>query len=98
MAGGSRSGSGPLTALLRQPASSRSARDYVVVGAIARPASSLVMPGLAPGIHVSAPRRKKDVDGRDKPGHDGGLFVHHAMPHRPPLLRVTYQRDEAVDA
>jgi hypothetical protein len=26
------------------------------------------MPGLAPGIHVLAP--KKDVDGRDKPGHD----------------------------
>jgi hypothetical protein len=27
-----------------------------------------VMPGLVPGIHVLAP--KKDVDGRDKPGHD----------------------------
>jgi hypothetical protein len=26
------------------------------------------MPGLVPGIHVLAP--KKDVDGRDKPGHD----------------------------
>jgi hypothetical protein len=27
------------------------------------------MPGLVPGIHV--PRSaKKDVDGRDKPGHD----------------------------
>jgi hypothetical protein len=30
-----------------------------------------VMPGLVPGIHVFAATRKKDVDGRDKPGHDG---------------------------
>jgi hypothetical protein len=30
----------------------------------------MVMPGLVPGIHVLA--RQKDVDGRDKPGHDGG--------------------------
>ncbi|NPU15504.1 hypothetical protein HL666_32540 [Bradyrhizobium sp. 83002] len=32
--------------------------------------SDSVMPGLVPGIHVvlSTP---KDVDGRDKPGHDG---------------------------
>jgi hypothetical protein len=29
------------------------------------------MPGLVPGIHVFT-ARKKDVDGRDKPGHDGG--------------------------
>jgi hypothetical protein len=28
------------------------------------------MPGLVPGIHVLSPREKKDVDGRDKPGHD----------------------------
>jgi hypothetical protein len=28
------------------------------------------MPGLVPGIHVLALYRKKDVDGRDKPGHD----------------------------
>jgi hypothetical protein len=28
------------------------------------------MPGLVPGIHVLAAR--KNVDGRDKPGHDGG--------------------------
>jgi hypothetical protein len=26
------------------------------------------MPGLVPGIHVLA--KEKDVDGRDKPGHD----------------------------
>jgi hypothetical protein len=28
------------------------------------------MPGLAPGIHVLRPSNSKDVDGRDKPGHD----------------------------
>ena len=29
------------------------------------------MPGLVPGIHAwSATRVKKNVDGRDKPGHD----------------------------
>jgi hypothetical protein len=32
------------------------------------------MPGLVPGIHAFA--RKKDVDGRDKPGHD--TFVVHS--------------------
>jgi hypothetical protein len=30
------------------------------------------MPGLVPGIHVFLPEVKQDVDGRDKPGHDGG--------------------------
>ena len=30
---------------------------------------SVVMPGLVPGIHVFA-SSKKNVDGRDKPGHD----------------------------
>jgi hypothetical protein len=29
------------------------------------------MPGLVPGIYVFA--RQQGVDGRDKPGHDGGL-------------------------
>ncbi len=33
-----------------------------------------VMPGLVPGIHVLLPINKEDVDGRDKPGHDGGTF------------------------
>jgi hypothetical protein len=28
------------------------------------------MPGNLPGIHVLALHSKKDVDGRDKPGHD----------------------------
>jgi hypothetical protein len=32
---------------------------------------NLVMPGLVPGIHVlAALKEEKDVDGRDKPGHD----------------------------
>jgi len=31
--------------------------------------TKLVMPGLVPGIHVLA-ALKKDVDGRDEPGHD----------------------------
>jgi hypothetical protein len=30
----------------------------------------VVMPGLVPGIHVLESRHSKDVDGRDKPGHD----------------------------
>jgi hypothetical protein len=29
------------------------------------------MPGLVPGIHVFSGFRQEDVDGRDKPGHDG---------------------------
>jgi hypothetical protein len=29
------------------------------------------MPGLVPGIHVFLRLNKQDVDGRDKPGHDG---------------------------
>jgi len=32
------------------------------------------MPGLVPGIHVLNVPTKKDVDGRDKPGHDGGVI------------------------
>jgi hypothetical protein len=31
-----------------------------------------VMPGLVPGIHVFLRFSKQVVDGRDKPGHDGG--------------------------
>ncbi len=32
--------------------------------------AKLVMPGLVPGSHVLLPSSQKDVDGRDKPGHD----------------------------
>ncbi|MGA9087903.1 MAG: hypothetical protein WB420_02205 [Bradyrhizobium sp.] len=31
----------------------------------------LVMAGLVPAIHVLFAAKKKDVDARDKPGHDG---------------------------
>jgi len=31
------------------------------------------MPGLVPGIHVFFCHGSKDVDGRDKPGHDEQL-------------------------
>jgi hypothetical protein len=40
---------------------------------------SIVMPGLVPGIHAlleADSGGKEDVDGRDKPGHDGdGLLT-----------------------
>jgi hypothetical protein len=32
--------------------------------------TNAVMPGLDPGIHDFLPCSGKDVDGRDKPGHD----------------------------
>ena len=35
-----------------------------------------VMPGFMPGIHVLRIRLKEDVDGRDKPGHDGGYAAY----------------------
>ncbi len=35
--------------------------------------SLVVMPGLVPGIHVLLAYVDKDVDGRDKPGHDDML-------------------------
>jgi hypothetical protein len=34
---------------------------------------SFVMPGLVPGIHFLLHLPLKDVDDRDKPGHDGIL-------------------------
>ncbi len=34
------------------------------------------MPGLVPGIHVFLLSLKQDVDGRDKPGHDGYTWWH----------------------
>jgi hypothetical protein len=35
--------------------------------------TTFVMPGLVPGIHVFATPTRQDVDGRDKPGHDGSI-------------------------
>ena len=53
-----------------------SSRTVVITGLVpaipprdALPLAS-VMPGFMPGIHVLKTRRKEDVDGRDKPGHD----------------------------
>jgi hypothetical protein len=43
----------------------------------------IVMPGLVPGIHVFAASIKKDVDGRDKPGHDEGTGALSAGTIRP---------------
>ncbi len=37
------------------------------------------MPGLEPGIHVFVTPCKKDVDGRDKPGHDESACSGHAV-------------------
>ena len=34
------------------------------------------MPGLVPGIHVFYRPCDQDVDGRDKPGHDGKMAMH----------------------
>ncbi|MEA2837299.1 MAG: hypothetical protein QOD89_1849 [Bradyrhizobium sp.] len=31
------------------------------------------MPALVPGIHVYSAGEREDVDGRDKPGHDGSV-------------------------
>ena len=33
------------------------------------------MPALVAGIHVLSLRGTKDVDGRDKPGHDEGYVI-----------------------
>jgi hypothetical protein len=35
---------------------------------------SVVVSGLVPGIHVFCLRADQDVDGRDKPGHDGNIY------------------------
>jgi hypothetical protein len=38
---------------------------------------STVMPARVAGIHVFLPCSKRDVDGRDKPGHDSREVVQH---------------------
>jgi hypothetical protein len=47
------------------------------------------MPALVAGIHVLNPFEIKDVDGRDKPGHDGGAAISRAamMSGRPGFHR-----------
>jgi hypothetical protein len=44
------------------------------------------MPGLAPGIHVFDTTCKKDVDGRDKPGHDENDRFSANFPRYTPLV------------
>jgi hypothetical protein len=34
-----------------------------------------VVPGLVPGIHALPSLAEKDVDGRDKPGHDDAVWA-----------------------
>ncbi len=46
-----------------------------------------VMPGLAPGIHVLV-AGWKNVDGRDKPGHDGAGFNASIASARPAKART----------
>ena len=49
------------------------ARAAVAFGQRGLLAIGIVMPGLVPGIYVLLYPSKKDVDGRDKPGHDGKM-------------------------
>ena len=51
-----------------------------------------VMPGLVPGIHVLLSHRVKDVDGRDKPGHDEEALVVPMLRQRQPehLRQILY--------
>ena len=44
------------------------------------------MPGLVPGIHALEHNQTKDVDGRDKPGHDAAES--HATGDNPPSTLV----------
>jgi hypothetical protein len=51
------------------------------------------MPGLVPGIHVLPNWKRKDVDGRDKPGHDvernyAALRLFRNSPMRSSALRM----------
>ena len=59
------------------------------------------MPGLVPGIHArrcgtcANERQRLGVDGRDKPGHDGGGFVEGAFLSR--ACDRVKRRDVAYD-
>jgi hypothetical protein len=55
------------------------ANDSEAIQARLRRRTAGIMPGLAPGIHAEPLQtsltiafRRRRVDGRDKPGHDGG--------------------------
>jgi hypothetical protein len=49
---------------------------------------STVMPGFMPGIHVLRPCNNKDVDGRNKSGHDE-LKRTASLPSCPALFRAS---------
>jgi hypothetical protein len=51
-----------------------------------------VMPDLVPGIHVLAVSATKDVDGRDKPGHDGKTLVDNVRQYRPRPFELLERR------
>jgi hypothetical protein len=53
--------------------------------------AKFVMPGLVPGIHVLSSSIKEDVDGRDKPGHDGPIA---AMPPQNKKVRSPDERSD----
>jgi hypothetical protein len=46
------------------------------------------MPGLVPGIHVFTGLSKKDVDGRDEPGHDKKGFIFQVVRKRSQTLNA----------
>ena len=50
--------------------------------------AEFVMPGLVPGIHVLQTCGKEDVDGRDKPGHDGGVLWHEVKGHTASIFKT----------
>src|SRR5712672_2160126 len=47
---------------------------FPLIGVDDRAKNTAVMPGLDPGIHELL-EQKTDVDGRDKPGHDGSMSI-----------------------
>jgi hypothetical protein len=53
------------------------------------------MPGLVPGIHVEASARK-NVDGRDKPGHDEG-YLKQSREIRLPVAHLPRRRRHRAD-
>ncbi len=44
------------------------------------------MPGLVPGIHVLKAAQEEDVDGRDKPGHDGKKVIYFTSEQPPSAI------------
>ena len=53
------------------------------------------MPGPVPGIHVLG-AAGRDVDGRDKPGHDGDSRVFNNPLRQPPRLQLLHQQQRRL--